>query len=45
MEVIECNTEVAVETAKSKMAESRFASSDEIIVDQLKLNAKKQKHY
>ena len=27
---------------KSKMAESRFASSDEIVVDQLKLNAKNQ---
>ena len=25
---------------KSKMAESRFASSDEIVVDQLKLHAK-----
>ena len=25
---------------KSKMAESRFPSSDEIVVDQLKLNAK-----
>ena len=48
MEVIKCNTEVAMETvgearslkAKSKMAESRFASSDEIVVDQLKLNVK-----
>ena len=27
---------------KNEMAESRFASSDEIVVDQLKLNAKKQ---
>jgi len=50
MEVIECNTEVAMETVgearnlktKSKTAESRFASSDEIVVDQLKLNAKNQ---
>ena len=25
---------------KTKMAESRFASSDEIVVDQLKLNTK-----
>ena len=46
MEVIKCNTKVAMETiarnlnAKSKMAESRFASSDQIVVDQLKLNAK-----
>ena len=48
MEVIKCNTKVAMETIgevrnlnpKSKMAESRFASSDEIVVDQLKLNAK-----
>ena len=30
--------------AESKMAESRFVSSDEIVVDQLKLNAKNQKH-
>ena len=52
MEVINCNTKVAMKTigearnlnTKSKMAESRFASSDEIVVDQLKLNAKKQKH-
>ena len=28
---------------KRKMAESRFVSSDEIVVDQLKLNAKKKK--
>jgi len=48
MEVINCNTKVAMETigearnlnTKSKMAESRFASSDEIVVDQLKLHAK-----
>ena len=49
-EVIKCNTKVAMETIgevrnlkrKSKMAigESRFVSSDEIVVDQLKLNAK-----
>ena len=50
MEVIKCNTKVTMETIgeaikiKSKMTESRFASSDEIVVDQLKLNAKKQKH-
>ena len=53
MEVINCNTEVAIETvgearnlkAKRKMAESRFASSDEIIVGQLNLTkCKKQKH-
>ena len=48
MEVIKCNTKVAMETigearnlnSKSKMAESRFVSSDEIVVDRLKLNAK-----
>ena len=48
MGVIKCNTKVAMETIgearnlnkKSKMAESRFVSSDEIVVDQLKLNAK-----
>ena len=48
MEVIKCNVEVAMETIgedrnlnrKSKMAESRFAFSDEIVVDQLKLNAR-----
>ena len=49
MEVIECNTAVAMETigearnltqAKTKMAESRYTSSDEIVVDQLKLKAK-----
>ena len=53
MEVLKCNAEVAMETVgearnsktKSKMAESRFASSDEIAVDELKLNAKKPKHY
>ena len=47
MEVIKCNTEVVMETigevrnlkAKSKMAESRFISSEEIVVDQLKSNA------
>ena len=50
MEVIKCNTRVAMETVgetrnlntKSKMAESRFDSSDEIVVDQLKLKAKKK---
>ena len=50
MEVIQCNTEVAMETigktrnlkVKSKMAESRLTSSDEIVVDELKLNAKNQ---
>ena len=48
MEVIKCNTKVALEiigearnlNTKSKMADSRFVSSDEIVVDQLKLNAK-----
>ena len=50
MEVIKCNTKVAMETigearnlnTKSKITESRFASFDEIVVDQLvlKLNAK-----
>ena len=48
MEVIEYNTEVAMETngearnskAKIKMAESRFTSSDQIVVDQLRLNAR-----
>ena len=48
MEVIKSNTKVAMETigearnlnTESKMAESRFVSSDEIVVDQLKLNAK-----
>ena len=48
MEVIKCNTKVAVETigearnlnTKSKMTESWFASSGEIVVYQLKLNAK-----
>ena len=48
MGVIKCNTKVAMETigetrnlnTKSKMAESRFVSSDDIVVDQLKLNAK-----
>ena len=48
MEVIKCNTKVANETirearnlnTKSKMAESRFTSSDEIVVDQLKLTSK-----
>ena len=49
MEVAKRNTKVAMETVgearnlntKSKIAESRFASSDEIVVDQLrKLNAK-----
>ena len=53
MEVIKCNTEVAMETIgearnskpKRKMAESRFASSYEIVVDEPKLNAKKPRHY
>ena len=48
MDVVKCNTKVAMETigearnlnTKSKMAESRFASAAEIDVDQLKLNAK-----
>ena len=48
MGVIKWHTKVAMETirearnlnTKSKMAESRFVSSDEIVVDQLKLNAK-----
>ena len=48
MEVMKCNTKVATEAVgearnlntKSKMAEIRFASSDEVVVDQLKLNAK-----
>ena len=47
MEVIKCNTEVAMETigearkkAEIKMAESLFTSSDQIVVDQLKLNTK-----
>ena len=48
MEVIKCNMTVAVETVgearnlntKSKMTESWFASSSEIVVYQLKLNAK-----
>ena len=52
MEGIKCNTKVSKVTigearnlnTKSKMAESRFASSDEIAVEQLKVNAKKQKH-
>ena len=42
-----CNTEVVMESmgearnliTKSKMAESRFISSEEIVVDKLKLNA------
>jgi len=48
MEVIKCKMKVAMETigevrnlkTKSKMAKSRFASSDEIVVDLLKLNTK-----
>ena len=48
MEVIKCSTEVVMENigearnlkAKIKMAENRFTSSDQIVVDQLKLNAK-----
>ena len=48
MEVIKCYTEVAIETiggarnlkAQIKMAESLFTSSDQTVVDQLKLNAK-----
>ena len=50
MQIIKCNTKVAMETigearnlnTKSKMAESRFASSNEIVVDRLKLNAKNE---
>ena len=50
LEVIKCNTEVAMETVgearnsktESKMAESRFASSDKIVVHELKLNRKNQ---
>ena len=50
IEVIKYNTKVAMETVgearnlntKSKMAESRFASTVEIVVDQLKLNAKEK---
>ena len=50
MAAIKCNTKVAMETigearnlnTKSKMAESRFASSGEIVADQLKLNAKNE---
>ena len=51
MEVIKCNTKVAMETIgearifKSQMAESRCTSSDEIVVDQLRRNPQKQKHY
>ena len=48
IEVIKCSSEVAMETIgearkkkkKIKMAKSRFSSSDQIVVDQLKLNAK-----
>ena len=48
MGVIKCNKKVAMENigeaqnlnTKSKMAESRLASSDEIVVGQVKLNAK-----
>ena len=48
MRVIKCNTKVAMETirevrnlkTKNKMAESRFVSSNKIVVDLLKLNAK-----
>ena len=51
MEVIKCILKVAMETigearnlmTKSNMAESWFALSNEIVVDQLKLNAKKTK--
>ena len=39
MEIIKCNTKVAMEKEKWP-AESRFTSSDEKVVDQLKLNAK-----
>ena len=47
MEVIKSNTKFAMETirevhhlnTKSKMAESRFVASSELVVDQLKLNA------
>ena len=44
MKVKKYNTKVAMSTAKSKMAEYRFARSEEIVVDQRKVNAKKQKH-
>ena len=48
MEVIKCEMKVAMETTgevrnlktKSKMPKRRFASSDEIVVDLLKLNTK-----
>ena len=46
MEVIKCNTKVAMErearnlNTKSKMAESRFVLSDKIAVDQAKVNGK-----
>ena len=48
MEVKKCNAKVAMETigearnlkTKRKMTESRFASSDEMVVDQLKLKAR-----
>ena len=53
MEVIKCNTKVAMETigkarnlnTKSKTAESRPPSSDQIVADQLKLNAKNKHDY
>ena len=53
MEAIKCNTEVAMETVgevrnlkiKSKMAESKFASSDEINVDPTEIKCKKTKRY
>jgi len=47
-ELIKCNTEVAMEgearnlKTKSKMADSRFALSEEIVVDQLKQDAKNE---
>ena len=48
MGVIKCSTKVAMETigearnlnTENKMTESRFVSSDEIVVARLKLNAK-----
>ena len=44
--IIECNTEGAMETVgevRSKMAENRFASSDEIVVYQLKKKKKNKR--
>ena len=52
MGVIKCNTKAAMEAigearnlnTQSEMPESRFSSSDEIVVDLLKLNAKKKQN-